>query len=142
MAKFKCGDRVRINCAESIYNGLEATIWATDVWQMEDLEAYGPELVGVVGDVCYLVDIDGLGRSDDVADFAYDHYELIPMVSPDELAWQQFKTFLQPNPSILPPIVTTSDEEAARIAETTPGSHIHVVSRSGNVLSEYWGKPW
>lgn len=40
------------------------------------------------------------------------------------------------------PITVTSDEEAARIAETTPGSHIHVVSRSGNVLSEYWGKPF
>lgn len=134
MAAFKVGDRVRINCNGSVLHGREATIW--------DIQNNCLFDTGKVAHSCR-VDVDGFGKiSSRGLYYGFEKHELIPLVPPDELAWQQFKTYLQPNPSILPPIVTTSDEEAARIAETTPGSHIHVVSRSGNVLSEYWGKPW
>ena len=129
MAKFKVGDRVRIlECPNEYmnltYSGKESVITAGP---------FAEASTGTIGPF-YQLEISGL--------LEWHGRRLEPLVPPDELAWQQFKTFLQPNPAILPPIVTTSDEEAARIAETTPGSHIHVVSRSGNVLSEYWGKPW
>lgn len=127
--KFKIGDRVRIlpcpnEFMDAMYAGKDSVITAGP---------FAESSTGTIGPF-YQLEISGL--------LEWHGQRLEPLVPPDELAWQQFKTYLQPNPSILPPIVTTSDEEAARIAETTPGSHIHVVSRSGYLLSEYWGSQW
>lgn len=38
-----------------------------------------------------------------------------------------------------PPIKVTSEYEAARIAETTPGAHVQVV-RDGVLVSEFFGE--
>ena len=58
-------------------------------------------------------------------------------------AWEAFKSqHLTPNPLVIfdaDPIIVSTDEEAARIAETVPNSHIKVVIR-GVLVSEYYGQ--
>ena len=61
----------------------------------------------------------------------------------DNDAFQAFMAqHLRPNPLVIfdaDPIIVSTDEEAARIAETVPNSHIKVVIR-GVLVSEYYGR--
>ena len=141
MKNLKVGDRVRINCPHSNAHGDTGTIW------MIDAGDWRPE-TGVAGNVIgYCIDIDGHGKfrksSRYAGDYiAFEKHELEPLVPPEELAWQKFREHLKPNPLVIfdaDPIIVSTDEEAARIAETVPNSHIKVVIR-GVVVSEYYGQ--
>lgn len=143
MSKFKCGDRVRINCPNSMSgsHGKTGTIWK--IIPKSTWIAPASRNNGQTG---YRVDIDGVGTVGAIGAqqfyFCYVAAELEPLVSPDELAWQKFREHLKPNPAIIfdaDPIIVSTDEEAARIAETVPNSHIKVVIR-GVVVSEYFGQ--
>ena len=140
MSKFKVGDRVRINCPESEAgnHGKTGTIWEI----VPDGQWFGASQK-YDGLTDYRVDVDGKGKYGPLnLSFGYPEHELIPLVPPDELAWQKFREHLKPNPLVIfdaDPIIVSTDEEAARIAETVPNSHIKVVIR-GVVVSEYYGQ--
>jgi len=130
---------VRIIEKDSDAFGVKATIWKIE----KDVEfsRVFPRGMG------YCVDIDGHGKfSSNGDEIAFPAHVLEPLVQPDELAWQQFRTHLKPNPAIIfdaDPIVVSTDEEAERIADTVPNSHIIVaIYRNGRriVLSEYYGR--
>ena len=137
MSKFKVGDRVRIvNCPDSPRNGAEGIIYkkASANWLSLYPHYRGRE--------AWQVDVDGWGKRDSIVLFTYCHDKLIPLIPPDELAWQKFRNHLQPNPAIIfdaDPIIVSTDEEAERIADTVPNSHIKVVIR-GVLVSEYYGR--
>ena len=132
--RFKVGDRVRINHKQSLFHLREAVIWK--IAKSSHL-GFGPPIVA------YFVDIDGQGKlSPRGINNGFEEHELEPLVPPDELAWQKFREHLRPNPLVIfdaDPIIVSTDEEAARIAETVPNSHIKVVIR-GVVVSEYYGQ--
>lgn len=143
MKTFKVGDRVRINCPSSMSgsHGKTGTIWKIIPNSMWISPASRNN-----GQTGYRVDIDGVGTVGEMGAmqfyFCYVVAELEPLVPPDELAWQKFREHLRPNPAIIfdaDPIIVSTDEEAERIAETVPNSHIKVVIR-GVVVSEYFGK--
>ena len=142
MKRLKVGDRVRINCPHSNAHGDTGTIWKIDCdnnWR--------PGARAARGAIGYCIDIDGHGRlkksPPNIGDYiGFEEHELEPLVPPDELAWQKFREHLKPNPLVIfdaDPIIVATDEEAARIAETVPNSHIKVVIR-GVVVSEYYGQ--
>jgi len=97
MATFKVGDRVWITRRVSSLFGREGTIWAASPWQPKDNGV--TECGYKVGDMAYSVDVDGLGTHFKNYEIAFSDYDLIPLVNPDELAWQAFKTqHLTPDP--------------------------------------------
>ena len=140
MSKFKVGDRVRINCPDSEFSlhGKTGTIWKI----VPDGQWRGAA-ARYNGLTSYRVDVDGVGKRGPLYGFfGYPASDLIHLVPPDELAWQKFREHLKPNPLVIfdaDPIIVSTDEEAARIAETVPNSHIKVVIR-GVVVSEYYGQ--
>lgn len=146
MKNLKVGDRVRINCPHSNAHGNTGTIWMIDGGnRWRDESRVTRNAIG------YCIDIDGHGKlkksPPNIGDYiGFEEHELEPLVPPDELAWQQFRTHLKPNPAIIfdaDPIVVSTDEEAERIADTVPNSHIIVaIYRNGRriVLSEYYGR--
>lgn len=99
MKSFKVGDRVRIVCPASPRNGKTGTVWKISVWKPSDYSVVMKH--AIAGECAFMVDIDGLGRGDDEADFAYCKVDLRPIVNPDETAWTEFKRHLQPGPAII-----------------------------------------
>ena len=80
MARFKVGDRVRIRCQASRYNGMTGTIWNIDPGSRNWADCAD----ACDGDTANCVDVDGYGRNHwngrDL--IAFTDYQLAPLTDP------------------------------------------------------------
>ena len=103
MARFKIGDRVRIDCPLSDFHGKAATVigrlemffWADWIVKKYGYEQNKP---------AFLVCVDGVGTTNTSGvKIGFPAHELKPLVPPaDEAWWQAFKrNHFQPDPAII-----------------------------------------
>ncbi len=78
MSKFRVGQRVRI--LDGRHSGKEALIWGIDVFRKGDFLSFSR-----VGQTCYLLDVDGVGRiSQRGLQIAKAGHSLAPLTGPNE----------------------------------------------------------